>query len=849
MITHNLQDLPYIVLLRSDVLLFHLLYLGVYQEERFDTSPLLFSGIRTLSANNLRKDDIEHIIAHVVPGKFNADYDLGFLLKCFQRFFVYDGIKRVVCKNNMFPELSSLSRYTHPYFLICYDVARHYVDGTIGDEDVASLSRNTSPLGAKVSYGKAFADNHIHLGGCYEPPTSLIDIACRFEVPLSFYNEDIFSKLPHLTGLSYCTSGRFTLGAIINLFREIHSLLTEFAVSGGSAIEPHISPVRRILETGAQPLSSHQETSLGFFGKVPPLTPSEPLHHLIGKAIDAYKAGDDEQAFFLYITTLYFIYLRYPENKVIRRFIKCFIHLANILRACMVMSEGIGLGSFKEYYGSPIRWTRDRHKTVARSVVMSGTTHIEGRIAPVRVTEECSNYLKSFRWAEGERKALHWSKRDIHLRFCIHMIRGKFKDPLSSTFTCRYSKARKRAKEEAIALDKELRYARVDLSDSVETKLSSEKDIPLVNFVTGFDVAGDESLVPIEVYAPALRFLRRNFTPHPMLKVTSPHYQNVYRFKLCLHAGEDFSHLLSGIRKIDETVLFCGMRAGDRIGHAVALGIDPAAWISKVRECFCSKCEFLDNLVWAVHQARNSKHLRAKWKNVISRYNEVITRYSKDIYGAEYSAATLYDSWFLRRNCPESANLKATLIGAADDYLFHAIPDYGVTQGPSQEAHELFKKYYYDSNAYTNGEKKILFRSREGDGTADHVIDDEEVMFLEALQKHMLKRLAQKKIAIESNVSSNTFISTFDGFEEHPVFAWSPPRNGSHYLVGGNKAGAAFHNVCLCSDDPAIFCTSLQNEFHLLREAAARKKHESSDIDKWLDRLRKKGIRIFKAPT
>lgn len=845
MIVHNLSDLPYIVLLRSDVLLFHLLHLGVYQKEKFDTSPLLFSGIRTLSANTLRKDDIEHIITNIVPGKFSADYDLGFLSKCFQRFFVYDGKKRVVCNDNMSPELSSLSRYTHPHFVICYDVARRYVDGRLSVDDVVTLSRNTSPLGANVSYRKAFADNHVHLGGCYEPPTSLIDIACRFKVPSAFYGEDSFSKLPHSSALSYCTSGRFTLGILIHLYREIHSLLTDFAVSGSSALVPHVSQVRKILQSEAQALTSHSQTSIDFFGKIQPLTPSEPHHHLLGKTIDAYKAGDDEQAFFLYISTIYCIYLKHPGNKVIHRFIKCFIHLANILRAYMVMSEGVGLGSFKEYYGSPLRRTRNSHKTVARSVVMSGTTHVEGRINPERVTKECSLYLKSFRWAEGERKALYGGKKDVNLKFCIHMIRGNFKDPLSSSFTCRYSKARKLAREKAIELDDELRSARLDLSDSIKVKLSSYRNIPLVNFITGFDVAGDESLVPIEVYAPALRFLRRDFTPRPMLKRTFPHYKNVYRFKLCIHAGEDFSHLLSGIRKIDETLLFCGMRAGDRIGHAVALGIDPAAWISIIREGFCSKCEFLDNLVWAVHQAANSRHLRAKWNNVISRYNETIACYSKDIYGAEYSASTLYSSWLLRRNCPESASLKARILGGADDYLSHATPDYGVLQGPSQEAHELFKKYYYDFNAYTNGEKKILFRFRKGDRKADYVIDDEEVKFLKALQEHMLKRLTQRKVAIECNVSSNTFISTFDGFGEHPVLTWSPPSS----VIGDNKTGAVFHNLCICSDDPSIFCTSLQNEFHLLREAAMRKNHEASDIEKWLERLRMKGLHIFKAST
>lgn len=46
-----------------------------------------------------------------------------------------------------------------------------------------------------------------------------------------------------------------------------------------------------------------------------------------------------------------------------------------------------------------------------------------------------------------------------------------------------------------------------------------------------------------------------------------------------VHAGEDFTRLAEGIRRMHESVEFGLLRMGDRIGHGVALGVDPARWM------------------------------------------------------------------------------------------------------------------------------------------------------------------------------------------------------------------------------------------------------------------------------
>jgi len=115
------------------------------------------------------------------------------------------------------------------------------------------------------------------------------------------------------------------------------------------------------------------------------------------------------------------------------------------------------------------------------------------------------------------------------------------------------------------------------------------------------DVAGNENSAKTELFAPSLRWLRSlprpAAEPRPLL--------------LSIHAGEDFAHLLSGIRHIEETVQFCGMSLGDRIGHGLALGIKPAQWFNEHGHALVPIDEHFDNVVWAWHYADSCPELPA----------------------------------------------------------------------------------------------------------------------------------------------------------------------------------------------------------------------------------------------
>ena len=65
-----------------------------------------------------------------------------------------------------------------------------------------------------------------------------------------------------------------------------------------------------------------------------------------------------------------------------------------------------------------------------------------------------------------------------------------------------------------------------------------------------------------------------------------------------MHVGEDFRHLLSGLRAIHEPFWWELMRRGDRIGHALALGWDPHDWCTRHAEVIQPRLERMFDLAW-----------------------------------------------------------------------------------------------------------------------------------------------------------------------------------------------------------------------------------------------------------
>lgn len=145
------------------------------------------------------------------------------------------------------------------------------------------------------------------------------------------------------------------------------------------------------------------------------------------------------------------------------------------------------------------------------------------------------------------------------------------------------------------------------------------KDIRLyTDKIVGIDVAGRD------FYAPPATFKKVFFDIRKLKKNKKWHFT--------YHAGEDFYHVLSGLRTIYEAILFLDLKPYDRIGHASAAGVNPTNWEKCVHGTVPIKQgEYLDDLLFAYKliKDRNITELNCH----ITKLEKKIEKLSNDIFG------------------------------------------------------------------------------------------------------------------------------------------------------------------------------------------------------------------------
>ena len=113
----------------------------------------------------------------------------------------------------------------------------------------------------------------------------------------------------------------------------------------------------------------------------------------------------------------------------------------------------------------------------------------------------------------------------------------------------------------------------------------------------GIDLCTDEAGVPIWVMAPLMRWVRETGQAAAAL-LRDRGIEGVPPLRTTVHAGEDFVHLLTGLRRLHEAIRHLGLEEGDRIGHGLALGVDPTTWFERIGRVVQTREERLFDLVW-----------------------------------------------------------------------------------------------------------------------------------------------------------------------------------------------------------------------------------------------------------
>ena len=350
-------------------------------------------------------------------------------------------------------------------------------------------------------------------------------------------------------------------------------------------------------------------------------------------------------------------------------------------------------------------------------------------------------------------------------------------------------------------------YSRLQQVFAVETALDRAPEILLV--LRGLDIANAELAVPTWVSLPLFQRLRRaSERAAARLSALRPKWK-VLPFRMTSHLGEDFVRLAQGLRRIHEPIEFGLLTTGSRIGHAVALGVDPEVWGESSRTMPQTLEERLDDLLWELERYGRSD-IPAEAGRVELVRQEIGTL-ARRMYSRSRDP---YDLLEVRRRL-HTPDWLARL-----DYPFMSRP--GIDADPVEST---LRSYLVDPAVFQRSQEKIEVRA-----------DAAEIRFLHNAQGWLRRLLGRLEITVESNPSSNLLIGDFLSLDDHPAFRLHP-------FPSSERHGEPPVMVSLNVDDPVTFASHLADEFAHIYFALTRQGVSSHEALSWLCKVRDNGWR------
>ena len=847
----------------------------------------LFSAVASSAPDIHRLEDFKH--SEKFYNLSEGSFDFSNLDGIANRLLEFNG-SSILFRHREEDEAQTVSLQIHPYILAAKKTANLLRENVIVVSDVKLFAQNITPnLYRDDNQHREYADNHIHLNGSHSATTSILE---RCNAP--FYEcESHKSKLPEISRLR-SEESCFEPEQIFHLMRASFELINSFVLKSKKEVNLNSEFSNKVhLIHEKIYYKSNVVTPWPTWQKSVKKAHNNSVEaNLLCLAMRFYDENNLSASLYCYYTLLFQLDHEYKNNECLSIAIRLFLVSSNILRNHIVMSSKTGLNYFTDFFSSS--FSKIKNKTAHGYTALESlkTDYSEVKISPwdaslQSLKEALSSHFtvlqkknRGHRLLENglevqrlnhQRQEFSRGVKEMLLHFVIHFIKEHDKLFYNSRDLklkpVRHEKLRKKVRDQAFDLNKLLsnpsnqeislfdillgtRYDTVDLLEN--KKLYQSIKINLNQLLVGLDAAGNECDTPPEVFAPALRYLRR--MPQALSSQIYGTEKHPKKFRLSMHAGEDFNHIVTGIRRIDETVLFCEYGQFDRLGHALAIGLNPKDWFKTKQEVLVTREEYFDNMVWLWNACDELSLFYPKASSFKSKYERMIISMASELYGdhLEGKVDDFYEAWMLRRNCPllwENQTI-ANLYGYEE-----FIPDFD-KKSENPQASDIFEDYHYDYSQNSNKRNEVISirygdKSMHNDDDKYYFICDEELELYEALQDFLITRYEKKGIIIEACPTSNITIGSFE-IKDHPIFRWHPPK--AEMLESDDKEGGfnrfglrkGIMSCCINTDDPGIFPTTIQNEHKLLKSAAIEH-HGCTETgaENWVESLRKNGVDIF----
>lgn len=455
----------------------------------------------------------------------------------------------------------------------------------------------------------------------------------------------------------------------------------------------------------------------------------------------------------------------HPENETISTLFHYYMLILGLANKMMVQQPTCyGFEEFQKITLNGLREYSEAQDYYPRFAQLSGNELkyvklLEGRFSPKDRRDKNDYLLNNIKhgWQELRRKQKDYKIKPSDLRLVAHFI--KRTDDRDDD-NVRYKNFRDDIMHRADLL--------IEMMKDAKTLKNEEE---LSGMVFGIDAAASEFDTPPEVFAPVYRKLRKAGFHH-----------------FTYHAGEDFFHILSGLRAIYEAITYLDLHRCDRIGHASAAGVPVDLWVSNVgKKMLIRKGEHLDNLIFAYHVI--SEIGDDDLRRLLPMLSLKIDEYGYDIYHRYFPASMHKKAWMERFRDPRDVMAKG-IIGDKETEL------------------DLLVLYH---------QKEVIGRYNmiiEID-TLD-VLDEKQ---LTAMQLLLLKEMHKREIVIETLPTSNVVVGNHHDYSTYHLYNW--------YLW--KKERKPLPPIVVGTDDIGIFATNIYNEFCNIYCHFLYKKNMNSD--------------------
>jgi hypothetical protein len=340
----------------------------------------------------------------------------------------------------------------------------------------------------------------------------------------------------------------------------------------------------------------------------------------------------------------------------------------------------------------------------------------------------------------------------------------------------------------------------------------------LLAVLRGIDVANLELAVPTWVVLPLLADVRAasvraaaTLARHRPRWLAAP-------MRVTMHSGEDYRRLIEGLRRIHEPVEFGLLGAGDRIGHGIALGVDPELWALQARVVAQPLEDRLDDLLWELE--RYGQGTFSVDAGRVEQVRAEAVRHAREIYDMNGTGDFPLDALLEARRQLHNPRV---LRGRAIRYP-NARGD-GPQRGGATTPGQLLRLYLTDYEVFRRGQRPHEVTVTPG-----------EVTMLKSAQRWLRRLFGRLEITVETNPSSNQLIGNMVQLEQHPIFRMRPLPHRSE-PEGGSLL------VSINVDNPITFASCLGDEYAYVYYALLRAGTDARAALEWLEGVRASGWR------